>query len=227
MKKLSIRTILLSSVVSASLLLSALVIPFAVLADTVSAVAGDGQATVTFTTTTGSSPATYMVSSNPDNITASDTKSPIVVKGLKNDTSYTFSVTRTDASNSALVGMTTTAVIPKSGLSNTSPTSNNGIESNLNLAFKLDNPIQGSTDLTSFVQTILKAAALLLTPVVVLMMLYSGFLFVIARGNAEKLGEAKQALLYTMIGAAVVLGAEGFATIIKSTVGCLAGGTGC
>ncbi|MEI8130228.1 MAG: hypothetical protein WCG55_01860 [bacterium] len=197
-------------------------------ASSVTAVAGDTQATVTFPTTTGSSPATYTVTASPGGITASDTKSPIVVPGLKNDTPYTFIVTRTDSTTkNDLVGETTTPVTPKSGLSNASPTSANGIESNLNLAFKLDNPIQGSADLPSFVQTILKAVALLLTPVVVIMMLYSGFLFVTALGNAEKLGEAKQALLYTMIGAAVVLGAEGFATIIKSTVGCLAGGTGC
>ncbi len=55
------------------------------------------------------------------------------------------------------------------------------------------------------------------------MLLYSGFLFVLARGNAEKLGEAKKALMYTLIGAAIVLGAKGLATIIENTVVNLAG----
>ncbi len=79
----------------------------------------------------------------------------------------------------------------------------------------------------TFLQNILKGIVLLLTPIVVIMMLYAGFLFVTAQGNAEKLGEAKKALLYTMIGAAIVLGAEGFATIIKNTVTCLGGANGC
>jgi hypothetical protein len=95
------------------------------------------------------------------------------------------------------------------------------------LNFKLDNPIDGSGDLPAFVTTIANGLVILLTPLVVIMVLYSGFLFVTAKGNVEKLGTAKQALLYTLIGAAIVLGAQGFATIIQNTVGCLGGGTGC
>ena len=95
------------------------------------------------------------------------------------------------------------------------------------LNFQLTNPIQGSNDLPTFVVTIAKGLVILLTPLVVIMVLYSGFLFVTARGNAEKLGSAKQALLYTLIGAAIVLGAQGFATIVQNTVGCLGGGTSC
>ena len=102
-----------------------------------------------------------------------------------------------------------------------------GTGDSFSLDFKLDNPIDGSDDLPSFVVTIAKALVILLTPLVVIMVLYSGFLFVTARGNAEKLGSAKDALLYTLIGAAIVLGAEGFATIIQNTVGCLGGGSGC
>ena len=96
------------------------------------------------------------------------------------------------------------------------------------ISFQLSNPLGGTADLPTFVQNILKAAVLFLTPVVTVMMLYSGFLFVKARGNSENLTEAKSALMYTMIGAALVLGAEGFSLVIKNTVTCLGGsGTGC
>ncbi len=61
----------------------------------VSAVAGDGEATVSFTapTSDGGRPIKgYVVTSTPDDITAYGTESPIVVKGLTNDTEYTFRV---------------------------------------------------------------------------------------------------------------------------------------
>jgi hypothetical protein len=98
---------------------------------------------------------------------------------------------------------------------------------NLSIPFQVPNPLKGTSDLPTFIQKVLQGMVLLLTPVVVIMLLYSGFLFVIARGNIEKLGEAKNALMYTMIGAAIVLGAEGFALVIQNTVGCLGGNANC
>ena len=53
---------------------------------------------------------------------------------------------------------------------------------------------------------------------VALAIIYSGFLFVAARGNSEKLTKAKDTLLYTIIGAAILLGAWAIATMISSTV---------
>jgi hypothetical protein len=51
-----------------------------------------------------------------------------------------------------------------------------------------------------------------------LAIIYSGFLFVFARGNSEKLGKAKDALLYTLIGAAILLGSWAIAEMIQATV---------
>jgi len=53
---------------------------------------------------------------------------------------------------------------------------------------------------------------------VALAVIYSGFLFVFARGNSEKLGKAKDALLYTLIGAAILLGSWAIAEMIQATV---------
>lgn len=99
---------------------------------------------------------------------------------------------------------------------------------NISISFKLKNPLGSDTaDLNTFLQNILKAIVMLITPVVVIMMIYSGFLFVTARGAAEELTKAKQALLYTLIGAAIVLGAQGIATLLKNTITCIAGSPGC
>ncbi len=86
-----------------------------------------------------------------------------------------------------------------------------------NLNITLQNPLKTST-LDGFMVKVLDGVVLLLTPVVTIMMLYSGFLFVVARGNSEKLGDAKKALMYTLIGAAIILGAKGFATVIGNTI---------
>ena len=54
--------------------------------------------------------------------------------------------------------------------------------------------------------------------VLVVFIVITGLLFVTARGNAAKLEEAKQALLWTIIGAAIVLGAFVISEAIQGTV---------
>ena len=55
-------------------------------------------------------------------------------------------------------------------------------------------------------------------PIIALAIIYAGFLFVTAQGNSEKLTKAKKTLLYTLIGAALLLGAVVIAEAIKGTV---------
>ena len=43
-------------------------------------------------------------------------------------------------------------------------------------------------------------------------------MFVFARGNSEKITKAKDALIYTVIGAAILLGAWAIALLISETV---------
>lgn len=82
-------------------------------------------------------------------------------------------------------------------------------------------PLTKATSITSFLQSILEGIVKLGLPVIALAIIYSGFLFVAARGNSEKLTRAKQALLYTLIGAALVLGSWGLAQVISETVSAL------
>lgn len=97
------------------------------------------------------------------------------------------------------------------------------------LSFKVPNPLgSNATTLNQVLANILDAIVLLLSPVIVIMLIYSGFLFVAAQGKAEELTKAKQTLMYTLIGAAIILGAKGIAMVIQNSVECLSSSTtGC
>jgi len=85
------------------------------------------------------------------------------------------------------------------------------------------NPL-GATNtntLPVLIQNVLKEVITIGIPIVALAIIYCGFLFVFARGNSEKLTSAKQSLLYTLIGAAILLGALAIAQMISGTVSAL------
>ena len=80
------------------------------------------------------------------------------------------------------------------------------------------NPIPNVTSIPGLIETILKGVLTIGIPIIALAIIYCGFLFVAARGNSEKLTKAKDALLYTLIGAAILLGSWAIATMISNTV---------
>lgn len=82
---------------------------------------------------------------------------------------------------------------------------------------KLCNPLQFNT-ISGFLDAMLGALVTIATPIVVLMLVYSGFLFVSAQGNPEKLEKAKKAIVWTIIGAVIVLGAFVLTEAIEGTV---------
>ena len=96
----------------------------------------------------------------------------------------------------------------------TAPSGSGGTD----VTITLDDPLGAKGTITDLVAKILDAVILLMSPVVVMMILYAGFLFVSARGNAEKISSAKNALMYAVMGAALVLGAKGIAIAIQYTV---------
>jgi len=71
---------------------------------------------------------------------------------------------------------------------------------------QLNNPID-SEDLDDFIGKVANMVAIVGGVVAVIFIIWSGFLFVSARGNEEKLKTAKKALTWTIIGTAVLLGA--------------------
>lgn len=82
---------------------------------------------------------------------------------------------------------------------------------------KLCNPIKVDT-LSKFLGLILEIVIAISTPIIVLMIVYSGFLFVKAQGNPEGLVTAKKAMMWTMIGAIIILGAFVLSKAIEGTV---------
>jgi len=80
----------------------------------VSATAGNTQATVTFSgaTANGSAITTYTVTSSPGGFTGTGTSSPITVTGLTNGSSYTFTVTSTNAVGTSSASTASNSVTP-------------------------------------------------------------------------------------------------------------------
>ncbi len=82
---------------------------------------------------------------------------------------------------------------------------------------QIENPISVST-IQEFVAKVLDIVVTISTPFLVVMFIYSGFLFVWARGKDTELKKAKDVFFYTVIGAALVLGAFILATAIDATI---------
>lgn len=83
---------------------------------------------------------------------------------------------------------------------------------------KVKNPIPAITSIPEFIKTILEFVIKIGIPIVALAIIYSGFLFVSARGKPSELETAKRSIMYTLIGAAILLGAWAIAIMISETV---------
>lgn len=82
----------------------------------------------------------------------------------------------------------------------------------------LDNPLKYNT-LGEFIRALLNEAVIPIGGVlVVLAIIYCGFLFVTAQGNETKLQKAKTAFLWTVVGAAVLLGAAVLSDAVVNTI---------
>lgn len=82
----------------------------------------------------------------------------------------------------------------------------------------LTNPLEGIDTLDALLATLLNVLVQIGVVVLTVMIVYCGFLFVTAQGNEEKLRSARSALMWTVIGGLIVLGAEVIATAIRDTV---------
>ena len=81
----------------------------------------------------------------------------------------------------------------------------------------LTNPIHASS-FTGLLNDILAILIQIGTPVLIIAFVWVGFLFINARGKPEDINKAKEALKWTLIGAAIVIGAKAITIIICSTI---------
>jgi hypothetical protein len=84
--------------------------------------------------------------------------------------------------------------------------------------FSIANPVRGFSTIDGIIAALLEIVQIIATPIVAVMLIYAGFLFATARGDTAKLKKAKETLLYVVIGAAIILGAEVIARAIEGTV---------
>lgn len=104
------------------------------------------------------------------------------------------------------------------GKNNTSDSSTPGAATKITgINAGIQNPINVDT-IPAFIEKVLNIVLVIGVPIVALAIIYSGFLFVKARGNSEEIKKAKSALMYTIIGAFLLLGAWVLATAIGATV---------
>lgn len=80
------------------------------------------------------------------------------------------------------------------------------------------NPLEVNT-ITAFLGELVRAITTLAIPVIVIFIIYSGFLFVTAGGDQGKLETAKKTAFYTMIGSIIILGARLLSDILVNTAG--------
>ncbi|HLP86658.1 MAG TPA: hypothetical protein VK153_02170 [Candidatus Paceibacterota bacterium] len=105
------------------------------------------------------------------------------------------------------------------GVDNTNNNSAGVDNTGTNITTKIENPLGDNIkDIPSFIKEIINIVLYIGIPIVALAIIYTGFLFVQAQGNSEKLTKAKNSLVYTLIGAALLLGAFVIADAIGKTV---------
>jgi heme/copper-type cytochrome/quinol oxidase subunit 2 len=97
-------------------------------------------------------------------------------------------------------------------------------DSGTNIGTTLINPLGAGTSLPVLLGQILSFVVNIGAIIVIFMLVYVGFLFVTARGNETKLTAAKQALLWTVVGALILLGAKAIAIGICQTANALSTG---
>ncbi len=81
----------------------------------------------------------------------------------------------------------------------------------------LTNPLNADS-IEALLKLILDVVIQLGSIVLIFALVYVGFLFVMAQGNEEKIRSARQALVWTVIGGLILLGAEAASLVISATV---------
>lgn len=85
-------------------------------------------------------------------------------------------------------------------------------------SLKWESPLAFDTA-EELVITILNAVVTIAIPIIVLMIMYGGFQYVTARGNAEQIKTATRTLTYAIIGGILIIGAVAITSIMENAIG--------
>ena len=84
---------------------------------------------------------------------------------------------------------------------------------------QIDSPLADSVDnLPGLLLAILNVFITLSIPIIVIAIVYSGFMYVTARGNPQTIKTATKSLTYAVIGAVLIIGALVITEIIGETI---------
>jgi hypothetical protein len=82
---------------------------------------------------------------------------------------------------------------------------------------KLCNPLEVDS-LDKFLLAIIDVILVFALPIIIFFIMYAGFLFATARGDTSQIEKAKGALLWSVVGGVIVLGAKLIVEVIQGTV---------
>jgi hypothetical protein len=94
---------------------------------------------------------------------------------------------------------------------------NNGGGNVNNGPITLVNPLKAQT-ISQFLIDLIDVLLVFALPLIVLFIMYAGFLYVTAQGNPGKITTAHTALLWAVVGGVIVLGAKLIVTVIDGTI---------
>lgn len=81
----------------------------------------------------------------------------------------------------------------------------------------LQNPLKSKT-LMEFLTAILEIMLVFAIPIIVLFIIYAGFLYVTAQGDESKIKTAHAALTWSVVGGVIILAAKLIVDVIQATV---------
>ena len=130
-------------------------------------------------------------------------------------------VCQSDGTCAAVTTQTVTNIPPQTQTVTNTPQTQT--VTNTGAPVTLINPLKAGASLESFLGDILSFVIRIGTIVVILMLVFVGYKFVEAQGAPGKIEEARKMLLWTVIGALVLLGAQAIASAISATVQAIGG----
>lgn len=79
--------------------------------------------------------------------------------------------------------------------------------------------VESLTSLMELVETIVNWITIFVLAIAVLMLIIAGFMWMTAGGSQDKVDTARRMLIYSLIGIAIVVAAQGLVMLIKNVLG--------